>query len=54
MKKLLLSSALAGLLATTNASAWDFCSDASQIVIDLGAMGTGIAVASTAGGAVPG
>lgn len=53
MKKLLLSSVLAGLLVTS-ASAWDFCSDASQIAIDVGAMGAGAAIASTAGGAAPG
>ena len=53
MKKLLLSSVLAGLLATS-ASAWDFCSTESQIAIDTGAMGTGMLIASATAGGVPG
>lgn len=42
-KKLLLSSVLAGLLVT-NAAAWDFCSDESQIGVALGSLGTAVAI----------
>jgi outer membrane protein OmpA-like peptidoglycan-associated protein len=42
-KKLLLSSVLAGLLVT-NAAAWDFCSDESQIGVVLGTVGTAVAI----------
>lgn len=53
MKKLLLSSVLAATLLTS-ANAWDFCSDESQVAIDVGAMGVGTAIASGAAGGVPG
>ena len=53
MKRVLLSTALAAVL-TTSAFSWDFCSDESQIAVDVGAMGVGIAVASSAAGGVPG
>lgn len=53
MKKLLISTILAGSLITS-ASAWDFCSDESQIAIDVSAMGIGTAIASGVSGGVPG
>ncbi len=53
MKKLLLSTILAGSLITS-ASAWDFCSDESQVAIDVSAMGIGTAIASGVSGGVPG
>lgn len=53
MKKLLLSSVLAGLLATS-ASAWDFCSDESQIGVAATGMGAGVLIADATFGGVPG
>ncbi len=53
MKKLLMSTLVAGLLATS-ASAWDFCSDESQIGVAAGSMGAGVAAMSSAAGGVPG
>lgn len=52
-QKLLLSSVLAGLLVTS-ASAWDFCSDESQIGVASGAMGVGILIVDATVGGVPG
>lgn len=53
MKKLLLSSVLAGLLVTS-ASAWDFCSDESQIGVAATGMSAGILIADATFGGVPG
>lgn len=53
MKKLLLSGLVAGMLATS-ASAWDFCSDESQIGIAAGGMGAGVLIADATFGGVPG
>lgn len=56
MKKLLLSAiAAVTLVSSANAeSAWNFCSDESQIVVAAGSMGTGVAIASAVSGGVPG
>jgi outer membrane protein OmpA-like peptidoglycan-associated protein len=53
MKKLLLS-AVAALTLVTSASAWDFCSDESQIGVAATGMGAGVAAMSSAAGGVPG
>jgi hypothetical protein len=53
MKKLLLSSLVAGLLSTS-AIAWDFCSDESQIGVAAGSMGAGVLIADATFGGVPG
>ena len=46
MKKLLLSSIVAGLLSTS-AMAWDFCADYSKIAVLTGTTGTAIAIGTT-------
>ena len=53
MRKLLLSGLVASMLVTS-ASAWDFCSTESQVIVAGGSMGTGIALASATAGGVPG
>lgn len=53
MKKLLLSSVLAGTLFTS-ANAWDFCSDGSQIGVAATGMGAGVLIADATFGGVPG
>ena len=53
MRKLLLSGLVASMLVTS-ASAWDFCSTESQVIVAGGAMGTGVAIASATAGGVPG
>ena len=53
MRKLVLSVLAAGMLASS-ASAWDFCSDESQIGVAAGSMGVGVAAMSSAAGGVPG
>lgn len=46
MKKLLLSSIVAGLLSTS-AMAWDFCADYSKLAVLTGTTGTAIAIGTT-------
>ena len=53
MRKLVLSVLAAGMLASS-ASAWDFCSDESQIGVAAGSMGVGVVAMSSAAGGVPG
>lgn len=53
MKKLLFST-VAALTLVTSASAWDFCSDESQIGVAATGMGVGVAAMSSAAGGVPG
>ena len=52
MKKLLISSVVAGMLVTS-ASAWDFCSDYSKLLTMGGTTGAAIAIGTTTV-AVPG
>lgn len=56
MKKLLLSAiAAVTLVSSANAgSAWDFCSDESQIGVAAGSMGAGVLIANATAGGVPG
>ena len=53
MRKLLLSGLVASMLVSS-ASAWDFCSTESQVIVAGGSMGAGVAIASATAGGVPG